>query len=649
VSEGDASEVKRLERADRLEDAAKLALSLEDFAEAARLFERACLYGPAGDAALRAGLAQRAVELAARSGNADAEARAIEAAKSDPDAARKTAARLSDLGRPATAGRLLAAIGDHADAAAALERAAAWLDAAKAHEAAGDARRAARCLETAIDSGSEQEPARLLLGALLARHGRHAAAVKVLQAIAQRAPERARALVLLRDSFRALGLTEAEREVENELGALGATARVSSVPPPSRAEAEGGQVLFGRYRVEREVARTPTARVLEARDLLSDRSVAVKLFSAATLRDAGRDALVRFEREAVVLGQLRHPSIVPLVAFVPEGPAVVLDWMGGGSLADQLATTALSPARAVEVACSVLSALAEAHRRGILHRDIKPANVLFDAAGAAYLADFGTAHVADAAQTVTSGVIGTLAYMAPEQRAGSPANAKSDIYGVGALLVHTLTGAPPGGRLPYLSDELTPDHVALVERLVGEEALRPDSATEARELLRSVPWPTRAPAPRETKRETTAAPTEETLRLERLSGARFRDRVLDREIYVLDAKGSGAERALAFARADHPGLASILVMTKSPDALWIEAPRGTPVSGSLGPEERAEIADALAALHRAGGWHGAVDRNHVLRAGGRWVLAFPLEPHGQDPASDFAGLAALGENAETSA
>ncbi len=316
------------------------------------------------------------MELAAQSSNREIESKAIAELVKSPELGARVAATLGDLGRSATAGRVHRALGDFQNAAKEFERASIWLEAAEAHESAGDPRRAASCLETALEVDERNHTARLALGALLDRHGRSEQALRVLQRIPRDAKERSAALPVMKRALLALGMTEGVVALEREMGEAGVSD--DAVPTRSSGEAPGGEVLFGRYRTEKQIARTPTARVYRATDLVSGSEVAVKLFSAATLRDAGRDALKRFEREAVVLGKLRHPAIVPLVAFVPEGPAVVLEWMAGGSLADRLASGTLSPARAVEIACAVLSALAEAHRRGILHRDIKPANVLFD-------------------------------------------------------------------------------------------------------------------------------------------------------------------------------------------------------------------------------------------------------------------------------
>jgi len=630
--------VDELEARDRLDEAAALAAKQGDHRNAARLWERACHFDRAALAALAAGEAARALDLAIRAAQPELERRACAELAKTPREAGLAAARLADQGRHPSAARVWLSLGEFAAAAAAFERGGSWLHAAEAHRAAGEPRRAARALEQALASDEASFEAHVLLGKLYVEHGRHDAAVRVLQKVPKQAPERARALAALVRALSALGLDDGVRDLEPELVALG----VDRAPAPApAAEPLPGAVLFGRYRVVADVARTPTARVVRAVDAIGGGEVAVKLFSAASLRDSGRDALARFEREAVALGKLRHPAIVPLHAYFPDGPAVVLEWMAGGSLADLLEADTISPARAAEIACAVLGALSEAHRRGILHRDIKPANVLFDAAGAAHLADFGAAHVADAAATVTSGVIGTLAYMAPEQRAGAPATARSDIYGVGALLWHALTDAAPADAQEFLSAELGAHERELSRRLIGPEALRPESALEARDLLLTARWPRTQPA----RRPISRAPTSRRLasadgRLTPIEGARFHDGWLGRDVLVLAASGADADRARAFARAAHPALASVLCVRQTDDTLWVEAVTGEPAT-PLGPEEHAELHAALTALHRAGARHGAVDAAHVLRRGGETVLAFPLEPRDAPADADFAHLDAL--------
>lgn len=605
--------------------------------DATRLWERACHFDKAALAALAGNDPAHAVELAARGTDTTVEEKAVEALAKAPDLARQVAFRLAELGRPATAGRVQSALGEHAQAALAFERGARWALAAKSHERAGDPRRAAKCLETALEMDGSDHPARLLLGSLLARHAKHEQALRVLQRVPRDAKERGPALTLVRRALAVLGMTEGVAEVEREMRELGVALDAEPAEKSAVHHSLGGEVLFGRYRTEEQIARTPTARVYRARDLVTSELVAVKLFAAATLRDAGRDALRRFEREAVVLGKLRHPAIVPLAAFVPDGPAVVLAWMAGGSLADRLATGVLSPARSVEVATSILSALGEAHRRGILHRDIKPANVLFDAADAAYLADFGTAHVSDAAVTVTAGIIGTLAYMAPEQRAGQPATVSSDVYGVGALLWHALTGAPPEAKLPFLSSALDARHRAILERLVGTEAERPDNADAARALLASVPWPVEVPPPR-----AVSVPSERRRpggRLEPHADGSFVDTLLGRRVLVLEANAANLERVLAFARADHPGLESVLAHKPEDGNVWLEAlPKA---HTALSESDRAFLGEALRALHRSGGFHGAVDAEHLAWRGDQPVLCFPSAPHTSGADADLEGLGQL--------
>jgi serine/threonine-protein kinase len=391
-------------------------------------------------------------------------------------------------------------------------------------------------------------------------------------------------------------------------------------------------VLFGRYVLESDVARSATSRVVRARDRVGDRRVAVKLFFATGLRDTGRDAWTRFEREARALSELHHPAIVPLVEYVPSAPALVTEWMPGGSLADRLAEEALAPDHAAEIVDAILRALGEAHRRGILHRDVKPANVLFDASGGARLVDFGSAHVNDRAVTVTEGVLGTLAYMAPEQRTGEPASFASDVYGAGAVFHHALTGAPPAARATFLASELTPEHVAIAARLVAPAGERPESADTARRLLRSVAWPTKRPKPRTLQ----AAPMPQTSRLSALGDDRYHDRWLERDVRVIDPDPETLARARAFARAGHPSLA--IVVARSPDcSLWIE---DLARSSSKGPDaqSRADLTRALAALHRAGGCHGSIDAEHVVEQNGSFFLAFPRIAREKDADSDRRAL-----------
>ncbi len=628
---------------ERLREAAELCAHHGDPGRALDLFERAALFGEAASCALALGDGARALSLAAFAGDDALLERA--AGLLAPSDGRRVAEALEARRLWKAAALAFERAGLAARAAEAWSRAGEALRAGAAFEAAGDPTGAARALSAAHRRRPGDAAVALALGTLLARGGRFEAAARVLQAIEGDQPEAAEARALLAHALERLGLREAS-------ASLGPAPAVELTPLGGGG---GARVLFGRYTVERSVATTPSSRVFAARDRLNDAPVAIKVLHTGALGLAGRDALARFEREAKALASLRHPHVVPLLAFVPEGPAAVMPWMAGGSLADRLRAGALRPDLAAEVAGAVLEALVEAHRLGVLHRDVKPSNVLFDEAGAAYLADFGAAHVSDSAATVTAGLLGSIAYMPPEQRAGRPATRRSDVYGVGALLYESLTGAPPSdpaAAAPPPSrahDDLDARHDAFVARLLAEDpALRPEGAREALEELRGLPWraltPARAPLVRP------SAPPAAADRAPRLrpgaagaAGAHW-DTTLERPLLVLEATPARLALARAFVRADHPALAAVYRLDATAGALWVEAPPGLPLAElgrALDAREAARVAAALAALHGAGGAHGSVDAAHIYVGEGGARLAFPARGGAGSRAGDDEALRAL--------
>jgi hypothetical protein len=158
----------------------------------------------------------------------------------------------------------------------------------------------------------------------------------------------------------------------------------------------------------------------------------------------------RIRREAEILASLDHPGIVPLLAVEDDGADVVLVMPRMvGSLADRVWQQGPLPAsEVVAIGRALLDALATAHRQGVVHRDIKPANVLFDAEGRPALADFGVAITRQFTPglTVVGSVVGTPEFIAPEQAAGRPATAASDVFSLGATLAYALTGRGPYGE-----------------------------------------------------------------------------------------------------------------------------------------------------------------------------------------------------------
>jgi hypothetical protein len=610
------SDIARLVREERLLEAAQLASKRGDAGLASTLFERACEWQSAAGEAMRAGLHARALELAVEGGVTETAERAVALVAPNTSIADAVATRLAARGRHAWAARVLEAAGRTLDSAREWERAGEAARAAAMLDHGGEPAGAARVLEAALRRDPQAWPIAVALGGLLARYGKSEAAVRVLQRVPASAAERRDALVHLVPALERLGLERASADAAVELAARGGAPAVQSVPPEIPHTR-----LFGRYELMREVASSPSARVLECVDVVRAERVAVKVFAAYDARGTGRDALARFEREVRAMRALDHPSVVPLRDFIAEGPAIVFMWMGGGTLEKMLSEGPLAPARAVEVACAVLSALGDAHRLGILHRDVKPANVLFDDAGAARLSDFGVAHLGDASATATAGIFGTLAYMSPEQREGRPASARSDVFSVGVMLREMITGERPSpteaarARPSDAHRELDPRHDAVVARLAAANAdLRPADAFEARSALLRLDWPAAvdplATAPPAENKTPSAHPA--AGRVEADAGGRAVDGWTGRAIARVPLDERVLQRARVFALADHPSLQLVLRVEHADQTLWLEAVRGCPLDRALAVDERARLRGALDALHRRRIVHGSVDRAHLM-------------------------------------
>ncbi len=213
-----------------------------------------------------------------------------------------------------------------------------------------------------------------------------------------------------------------------------------------------GRVLDGRYRVGPHIARGGMASVYEATDLRLDRVVAVKVMHPG-LGD-GEDFAARFVREARAAARLSHPHVVAVHDQGSDDGTVflVMELVAGHTLRDVVRKEApMPPARALELVEPVLSALAHAHREGLVHRDIKPENVLIadepgPDRGRVKVADFGLAKAvsADTQHTATGGVlIGTVSYLAPELVVDGRSDARADVYAVGVVLYELLTGRKP--------------------------------------------------------------------------------------------------------------------------------------------------------------------------------------------------------------
>jgi tRNA A-37 threonylcarbamoyl transferase component Bud32 len=208
-----------------------------------------------------------------------------------------------------------------------------------------------------------------------------------------------------------------------------------------------GRILDGRYQLGSLLGAGGMARVYLATDRVLERQVAVKVLSPSDAQDPV--FVERFRREARAAARLSHPNIVAVFDSGSDAdqPYLVMEYVPGQSLAQLLARQGrLAPRRAVELAIQVCAALAAAHAQGLVHRDIKPANVLVSPDGKVKVTDFGIVK-ASAATTLTGTgtVLGTAAYLSPEQAQGGPVDARSDLYGLGCVLYELLCGSPPFG------------------------------------------------------------------------------------------------------------------------------------------------------------------------------------------------------------
>ena len=241
----------------------------------------------------------------------------------------------------------------------------------------------------------------------------------------------------------------------------------------------------GEYEIERELGRGGFAAVFLARDVALDRDVAIKVLLPQSQPD-DPDVLAeieRFRREARTVARLNHPHVIPIHA-VRSGEGLqyfVMKFVRGRSLDAVLTSTGpLSLPLVQTLVQQAGSALAYAHRQGVVHRDVKPANIMLDEDGWALVADFGIAKVARAEKLTATGlIIGTAAYMSPEQWAGQDVTGLSDEYALGCVAYELITGRPPFdsgsitamlwahlNELPRPIIELRPDCPEALERIV---------------------------------------------------------------------------------------------------------------------------------------------------------------------------------------
>jgi eukaryotic-like serine/threonine-protein kinase len=204
---------------------------------------------------------------------------------------------------------------------------------------------------------------------------------------------------------------------------------------------------LGKYEIRRTLGRGAMGTVYEGWDPIIARRVAIKTVHLPHVPDQETDeALVRFRREAQAAGRLNHPNIVGIFDYgeTNELAYIVMEFVDGPPLKSALdRQERFSLPATVRVMEDLLAGLQFSHDRGVIHRDIKPANVMLTGSGQAKIADFGIARIESSSMTQAGTVLGTPAYMSPEQFMGQVVDLRTDIYSAGVLLYQLLTGDRP--------------------------------------------------------------------------------------------------------------------------------------------------------------------------------------------------------------
>ncbi|MEU4447630.1 serine/threonine-protein kinase [Actinosynnema sp. NPDC050801] len=256
------------------------------------------------------------------------------------------------------------------------------------------------------------------------------------------------------------------------------------------------ELLAGRYELAGTLGVGGMAEVRHGWDTVLQRAVAVKLFHPTADVDAGR----RFDNEARTLARLSHPGLVSVYDAGSSGGTafVVLRLVEGGTLRARIADGPLSVAEVRALGARLADALAYVHDQDVVHRDVKPSNILLDGDGTPYLADFGLAHLGGSTRfTRTDQLVGTAAYLSPEQVRGREIGPPSDVYSLGLVLLECLTGRREyhGGdvesavarlhRPPTVPDDLPADLVRLLSLMTSLSVRRRPTARDCAHVLRT--------------------------------------------------------------------------------------------------------------------------------------------------------------------
>ncbi len=275
------------------------------------------------------------------------------------------------------------------------------------------------------------------------------------------------------------------KDIQSKIVVLKSAASGAVLPGPLGAKKEGTVVIaagaakptLGRYEIQKELGRGAMGIVYLGKDPKINRWVAIKTMSLGEDVDSAsiKEIKERFFREAEAAGKLNHPNIIRIFDAGEEDDVayIAMEFLEGQSLAAYTEKGHLIPLKsAMEYTAIVADALAYAHQQGVVHRDIKPANIMILKDGSLRVADFGIARVAASSKTATGTVMGTPAYMSPEQIAGKKVDGRADVFSLSVVLFELLTGEKPfkggdgiGSLLFQIANDPHPDPLSIVPSL----------------------------------------------------------------------------------------------------------------------------------------------------------------------------------------
>ncbi len=657
---------EQLVEAGQYAEAARAAESAQDWLQAARLYERIWEFREAARCARKGGELGRALKNALEAGEEPEASSLLEEMRSAGQLGQAIDV-LASRARFAQAGTLAEELGELERAAELYRRGRKEVDAARILARLGQDREAGRLLERIVETAESAEElgeAHLLLGQLLSQRLEHTEAARHFQSAQKQPSTVARASRALVGELVAMGHHEAARDAlliarkhDPELP-LSLPEFLQAQPVPGRSTRKEVHLMGGRYRIGDSLGASASGRVHRAYDEVAAVEVAVKIFHTSGAR--GTPAFERFVREASITSGISHPHVVQVFRFSADQGYIVMEYLAGGSLRARLDRHGrLSEVQVKRWMLEVLDGLDAAHQRGVVHRDIKPANIFFDERGAAKLGDFGVAHLVDLGQTQTGGLIGTLAYMSPEQITGAPITMAADLYSLGVSAFESLTG-----RLPFLGPDFVAQHLGeapppasvepeidaawdpILERLLRKDpAERFESIDEVKRALgeirgsaekRTLVMPrasTREPTPVPLHVESATASEPATSRYlyetpitdtENSRITRAVDQHLNRSVileYFFEGHPDAPteKRLLAFAGAGGPFLQRVLRYDREHRIAIFEAPTGAPFGEAaveLNPRAAITLLKCLARgvreLHAGGHAHGAISKLTVL-------------------------------------